>query len=108
LVAREGSAPPISGCRPDVMLFHHRAKTGCRGRICYVPGEVMCSAWRNIATTADPSSPAGACAAHNYRPESQPRMSGFRCQDGACLPCFGSSFSQACKVLRFISRSIST
>src|SRR5262245_29055598 len=26
LVAREGSAPSISGCRPDVMLFHHRAK----------------------------------------------------------------------------------
>src|SRR6266576_1737540 len=25
LVAREGSAPSISGCRPDVMLFHHRA-----------------------------------------------------------------------------------
>ncbi len=25
LVAREGPAPPISGCRPDVMLFHHRA-----------------------------------------------------------------------------------
>ena len=35
VVAREGSAPSISGCRPDVMLFHHRAvdariaKTGC-------------------------------------------------------------------------------
>jgi hypothetical protein len=26
MVAREGSAPPISGCRPDVILFHHRAK----------------------------------------------------------------------------------
>ena len=25
MVAREGSAPPISGCRPDVILFHHRA-----------------------------------------------------------------------------------
>src|SRR2546423_13344137 len=25
VVAREGSVPPISGCRPDVMLFHHRA-----------------------------------------------------------------------------------
>jgi hypothetical protein len=25
VVAREGSAPPISGCRPDVILFHHRA-----------------------------------------------------------------------------------
>ena len=25
LVAREGSAPSISGCRPDVILFHHRA-----------------------------------------------------------------------------------
>src|SRR5438094_181894 len=25
MVAREGSAPPISGCRPDVMLFHYRA-----------------------------------------------------------------------------------
>ena len=39
VVAREGSAPPISGCRPDVMLFHHRAvevrrpKIGCRGWI---------------------------------------------------------------------------
>ena len=37
MVAREGSAPPISGCRPDVMLFHHQAvearlaETGCRG-----------------------------------------------------------------------------
>ena len=31
MVAREGAAPPISGCRPDVILFHHRAKTGCRG-----------------------------------------------------------------------------
>ena len=29
MVAREGSAPPISGCRPDVMLFHHRAEIGC-------------------------------------------------------------------------------
>src|SRR5436309_4307775 len=27
MVAREGSAPSISGCRPDVILFHHRAKT---------------------------------------------------------------------------------
>ena len=26
MVAREGSAPPISGCRPDVILFHHRAE----------------------------------------------------------------------------------
>src|SRR5208337_4819055 len=26
MVAREGSAPPISGRRPDVMLFHHRAE----------------------------------------------------------------------------------
>jgi hypothetical protein len=26
MVAREGSAPSISGCRPDVILFHHRAK----------------------------------------------------------------------------------
>jgi hypothetical protein len=25
VVARGGSAPPISGCRPDVMLFHYRA-----------------------------------------------------------------------------------
>ena len=25
VVAREGSAPPTSGCRPDVILFHHRA-----------------------------------------------------------------------------------
>jgi hypothetical protein len=31
LVARKGSAPPTSGCRPDVILFHHRAKIGCRG-----------------------------------------------------------------------------
>src|SRR5438034_9979840 len=29
LVARGGSAPPISGCRPDVILFHHRAEIGC-------------------------------------------------------------------------------
>ena len=34
LVAREGSAPPISGCRPDVMLFHHQAEIGCRGWNC--------------------------------------------------------------------------
>jgi hypothetical protein len=34
MVAREGSAPSISGCRPDVILFHHRAIIGCRGRIC--------------------------------------------------------------------------
>src|SRR6266699_7079686 len=26
LVAREGAAPPISGCKPDVILFHHRAE----------------------------------------------------------------------------------
>ena len=26
MVAREGAAPSISGCRPDVMLFHHRAR----------------------------------------------------------------------------------
>ena len=25
MVAREGSAPSISGCRPDVMLFHYQA-----------------------------------------------------------------------------------
>ncbi len=25
LVARKGSASPTSGCRPDVILFHHRA-----------------------------------------------------------------------------------
>ncbi len=31
LVAREGYAPPTSGCRPDVILFHHRAEDGCRG-----------------------------------------------------------------------------
>ena len=37
LVVREGSDFPISGCRPDVILFHHRAvearlvKIGCRG-----------------------------------------------------------------------------
>ena len=35
MVAREGSAPSISGCRPDVMLFYYRAvetrlaKIGC-------------------------------------------------------------------------------
>jgi len=29
MVAREGAAPPISGCRPDVILFHHRAEIGC-------------------------------------------------------------------------------
>jgi hypothetical protein len=34
LVAWEGSAPPTSGCRPDVILFHHQAKIGCRGWIC--------------------------------------------------------------------------
>ena len=33
LVAREGSAPPISGCRPDVILFHHRAEIGCGSRV---------------------------------------------------------------------------
>src|SRR5213596_2648375 len=34
MVAREGSAPPTSGCRPGVMLFHHRAEIGCRGWNC--------------------------------------------------------------------------
>ena len=29
VVARKGSAPPTSGCRPDVILFHHRAEIGC-------------------------------------------------------------------------------
>ena len=29
MVAREGSAPSLSGCRPDVILFHHRAEIGC-------------------------------------------------------------------------------
>ena len=29
MVARKGSAPLTSGCRPDVILFHHRAKIGC-------------------------------------------------------------------------------
>src|SRR5258708_3965474 len=33
MVAREGAAPPIAGCRPAVFLFHHRAETGCRGWI---------------------------------------------------------------------------
>ena len=28
MVAREGTAPSTSGCRPDVMLFHHRAFAG--------------------------------------------------------------------------------
>src|SRR5213594_806816 len=32
LVARKGSAPPTSGCRPDVILFHHRAEIGCLAR----------------------------------------------------------------------------
>src|SRR5689334_16418039 len=26
MVAREGAAPSTSGCKPDVMLFHHQAK----------------------------------------------------------------------------------
>ena len=26
MVAREGAAPPIAGCRPAVILFHHRAE----------------------------------------------------------------------------------
>src|SRR5208282_4683380 len=34
MVAREGSAPSISGCRPDVMLFHHQAEVGCLAWIC--------------------------------------------------------------------------
>ena len=34
MVAREGSAPSISGCRPDVILFHHQAEIGCRGWNC--------------------------------------------------------------------------
>ena len=35
LVAREGSAPPTSGCRPDMILFHHRAEpVGCLAWIC--------------------------------------------------------------------------
>src|ERR1017187_9710512 len=108
MVAREGAAPPISGCRPDVILFHHRAETGCRGWTLYVTGGVMCSIWQKHRDNLHLSTPASALPAHNYSPESQPRMSGCRCQEGACFPCFGSSFSQACKVLRFISRSIST
>jgi len=32
VVARGGSAPPISGCRPNVILFHHRAETGLPSR----------------------------------------------------------------------------
>ena len=31
MVTRKGSAPPIPGCRPGVILFHHRAEIGCRG-----------------------------------------------------------------------------
>ena len=31
MVAREGSAPSISGCRPDVMLFHHRGENWLPG-----------------------------------------------------------------------------
>ena len=40
VVAWEGSAPSISGCRPEVMLFHHQAvearlaDTGCLAWIC--------------------------------------------------------------------------
>src|SRR5207249_8741831 len=48
MVDREGSAPPISGCRPDVILFHHRAEIGCRGWTRYV--------FQNIRL-APPSSP---------------------------------------------------
>ena len=38
MVAREGSAPSISGCRPDVMLFHHRAVEAR-------PAKIGCLAW---------------------------------------------------------------
>src|SRR5574342_106984 len=31
MVAREGAAPPIAGCRPAVILFHHRAETLAAG-----------------------------------------------------------------------------
>ena len=34
MVARKGSAPPTSGCRPGAILFHHRADVGCRGWNC--------------------------------------------------------------------------
>src|SRR5688500_6516970 len=34
MVAREGSAPLTSGCRPDAILFHHRAESGCRSGNC--------------------------------------------------------------------------
>jgi hypothetical protein len=34
MVGREGSAPSTSGCKPDMMLLHHRAETGYRGWIC--------------------------------------------------------------------------
>src|SRR3954465_2974893 len=29
MVARKGSAPSTSRCKPDVILFHHRAEIGC-------------------------------------------------------------------------------
>ena len=49
LVARKGSAPPISVCRPDVMLFHDPAKVACRAAAQKSKG--LCSAlqiWREM------------------------------------------------------------
>src|SRR5208282_1347837 len=34
VVVRRGSAPLIAGCRPAVILFHHRTKLGGHGRTC--------------------------------------------------------------------------
>ena len=38
MVAREGSAPSTSGCRPDVMLFHHRAVEARPAKLVASPG----------------------------------------------------------------------
>ena len=34
MVVREGYAPSIAGCRPAVILFHHRTKFGGHERTC--------------------------------------------------------------------------
>src|SRR5260221_9307512 len=38
MVAREGAAPPISGCKPDVILFHHRAEKELAASLGFAPG----------------------------------------------------------------------
>jgi hypothetical protein len=38
MVAREGTAPSISGCRPDAILFHQRAGKGVER--CKTPGRL--------------------------------------------------------------------